>query len=315
MDDHIRERLQEDMKRRTESARFSEDMLTSVKNRYGRGKVVRHRILATCGAFGVVILAAGLVFGVALARGGDPSAPKVAAKGTASASTTTVVADKKALAITYLRRTLAVTASAEGEILHVKTRNEYASVDLSDPTVESWSTGDETKWMWRRISTSTMMEQDDLCNYPSTYLTYIRRLDFPGVAPVQSWDATTSAMRRLTADSDFVKIVQSMIDSGEATEDGHVQIDGRDAVRVVSEVTDGNGGYQMVVFFDARTSKPIEYRYSVPNEPNQGFIVYYDVYETLPATAENLKVFDAKAFHPGVPVQKGVRAQGEQPAQ
>ena len=71
MDNYLEQRLKEDMKKRTESGRLSENVLTSVMSRYERHKTVRRRMVAGCAAFGVVVLAAGLVFGVTLAQGGD----------------------------------------------------------------------------------------------------------------------------------------------------------------------------------------------------------------------------------------------------
>jgi hypothetical protein len=89
MDNYLEQRLKEDMKKRTESGRLSENVLTSVMSRYERHKTVRRRMVAGCAAFGVVVLAAGLVFGVTLAQGGDgPSGPKVATKTSAFLSTT-----------------------------------------------------------------------------------------------------------------------------------------------------------------------------------------------------------------------------------
>jgi len=123
MDDQLEEMLREDMKRQTESIPLPEDMLSRGVSRSRRRRTVRRRLMAGGGVVGVAILAAGLVFGVALTQGGSqPSRSKVAVKTGASASTTNAATDKKAMAIVLLRKTLLVATPPKGEILHVKSR-------------------------------------------------------------------------------------------------------------------------------------------------------------------------------------------------
>lgn len=306
MDNHAEQMLREDMKTQMQSVSLPEDALTRIVEGHRRRKAAKRRLLAGGGAIGVVALAAILVFAVTLAQGGDkPSGAKVAVNRVASESTTTVVTDKKALAVTFLSMALASITPAEGEILHVKMREEHhvkslTSVDegrdkTGDITEEQWSTGD-TKWMWRDTSwQADGTELDQLTDYTG------RRLKYDYGPKVPTWaDVVTNLLPRKPTkrpgDPDFMKSIRNALNSGQCAEDGHEQIEGRDAVRIISD-----GGTGPLLLMDAQTGTPLEQ--INPMSQGEYTIYYYDAYEILPGTAENLKVFDSDAFHPGVPVR------------
>jgi hypothetical protein len=81
----------------------------------------------------------------------------------------------------------------------------------------------------------------------------------------------------------------STLKSGDAHEDGHVTIDGRDAIRIVAGDT--------VLIVDARTSQPIEWR-NVGEHPHAVITTRIEIYEHLPATRGNRALLSVTAQHP-----------------
>ena len=78
--------------------------------------------------------------------------------------------------------------------------------------------------------------------------------------------------------------------------DGHVTIDGRDAIRIVAADT--------VLIVDARTSQPIEWR-NVGENPHAVITTRIETYEHLPATKDNRALLSVRAQHPDAKLDPG----------
>jgi hypothetical protein len=290
MDTHLEEMLREGMKRQTDSVSLPEDMLGRAVGRYHRRKTAVRRLLAGGGAVGVVALAAGLVFGVALPGAADqPSSSPVASSATAPVSTTSPGVIEAVPVALVLQKTLAATTPAQGEVLHVEISG--VETDGSTFTREMWSTSG-TEWKYRCIVEVSGHAQSEVA-YNSTGL--IQEYDAKADTIAERHDEAIKS-KVPPADGGYREEVQRLIDSGKAAEDGHVQIDGRDALRIVEEMGDGS---KNVFLIDAKTYAPIEWRIG---EFGENRVLRFDVYEKLPGLAENLELLDLKAVHPDATV-------------
>jgi hypothetical protein len=102
-----------------------------------------------------------------------------------------------------------------------------------------------------------------------------------------------------TFDEPFRTEILALLNSGRAQETGHVEVDGRDAIRI--ESPDG----KQVYLVDAETYAPIEWK----TMGNGGSVTLrFPVYEALPANADSMEVFDLEAQHPGAQVEHGAAA-------
>jgi len=87
--------------------------------------------------------------------------------------------------------------------------------------------------------------------------------------------------------------ILALLESGRARETGHVEVGGRDAIRI--EALDGRQVYHV----DATTYAPIEWTTS---GNGGGVTLRFPVYEELPVNAESLDLLDLEAQHPGARV-------------
>jgi hypothetical protein len=85
----------------------------------------------------------------------------------------------------------------------------------------------------------------------------------------------------------------ALLESGRARETGHVEVAGRDAIRI--EALDG----RQVYLVDATTYAPIEWTTS---GKGGGVTLRFPVYEELPVDAESMELLDLEAQHPGARV-------------
>ncbi len=100
---------------------------------------------------------------------------------------------------------------------------------------------------------------------------------------------STDAAQIASADEGFRSQALDMLNSGQAVEDGHETVLGRDAIRIVSK--DGHEVYLV----DAATYDPLEWR----TTGTGGVTLTFGAYEVLPASAANLALLDLAEQHPG----------------
>jgi hypothetical protein len=86
--------------------------------------------------------------------------------------------------------------------------------------------------------------------------------------------------------------VTKLLDSGTAKEDGHVDFEGRDAVRIVSD--DGSQTY----IVDAKTGEPLQWQ----TKGTMGGVTLRITYDKLPATEANSALAELAKQHPGAAV-------------
>ena len=177
---------------------------------------------------------------------------------------------------------------AEGEVLHIKTTSIFdgTSSAKGTGTGEIWQIGGSS-WMWRRVQVNPRQEVFEQAeSWSSPYYNY------DGVSD-SMLELPKSKSPELPTDG-WHRWIQFLLTSGQAVEDGHEQIDGKDAIRIVEKANPEEGVHiENVFLLDATTGQPLELRY-----PDQGETMHFDVWETLPATPENLELMDMKAAHP-----------------
>jgi hypothetical protein len=289
MDTHLEEMLRDGMKRQTESVSLPEDLLSRAVGRYYRRKTAVGRLVAGGGAVGVVALAAGLVFGVALPQAADqPSPSPVASRATAPVSTTGPALIEAVPVALVLQKTVALMTVAEGEVLHVKATF-VDHKDGSTVTREIWSTSG-TNWKYRSIV--QMNGRSTEISYDSTGL--IREYD-PETNSISERHDEAAKRKVPPANGEYQEGVQRLLDSGQAVEDGREQVDGRDAIRILEERPAPEGERSENAYLvDAQTGAPIEWR--IGNE-GENRIIHFEVYEKLPGTPENLELLDLTTAH------------------
>ena len=98
------------------------------------------------------------------------------------------------------------------------------------------------------------------------------------------------------APEEFRSDILELLQSGQARVTGHLQVDGRDAIRI--ESLDG----KQVYFVDAATYDPIEW---TTTGNGGGVTLRFPVYEKLPADSESLDLLNLETQHPGAQVVRG----------
>jgi hypothetical protein len=98
---------------------------------------------------------------------------------------------------------------------------------------------------------------------------------------------------------EFRAEIIALLESGRVRDAGHVQVDGRDAIRL--ESLDG----KQVYVVDAATYDPIEWT----SEGKGGRVTLrFPVYEQVPVDAESMQLLDLEAQHPAASVVRGPAA-------
>jgi len=110
------------------------------------------------------------------------------------------------------------------------------------------------------------------------------------IAREQRQDATGAP------EEDFRSEILSLLRSGGVRVTGHVEVGGRDAIRL--ESLDGKRIYVV----DAATYDPIEW---TTTGNGGGVMLRFPVYEELPADGDSMKLLDLEAQHPGARVVRG----------
>jgi hypothetical protein len=104
------------------------------------------------------------------------------------------------------------------------------------------------------------------------------------------------------AEEPFRAEILALLNSGRAEVTGHVDVDGRDAIRI--ESPDGKHAYLV----DAETYAPIEWT----SEGDGGSVtLHFPVYEELAVDADSMQLLDLQAQHPGARVVRGAGAYQE----
>jgi outer membrane lipoprotein-sorting protein len=99
---------------------------------------------------------------------------------------------------------------------------------------------------------------------------------------------------------EFRAEILALLRSGKVQVSGHVEVDGRDAIRI--ESPDGKQIYAV----DAATYDPIEL--TTTGNGGGGVTLRFPVYEELPADAASMQLLDLEAQHPGAKVVRGADA-------
>ncbi len=92
---------------------------------------------------------------------------------------------------------------------------------------------------------------------------------------------------------DFRRTATRFLESGRAQVKGEVAVDGRAGIEIASD--DGSEAYVI----DEATGAPIEWRTTGDSGSS---ILRFPVFEEMPATQENMRMFDLTVFNPDVPV-------------
>jgi hypothetical protein len=98
------------------------------------------------------------------------------------------------------------------------------------------------------------------------------------------------------APEEFRSDIVALLKSGKARVTGHVQVDGRDAIRI--ESADG----KQVYLVDATTYDPIEW---TTTGTGGGVTLRFPVYEELPLSSESMDLLSLQAQHPDAQVVRG----------
>jgi hypothetical protein len=106
----------------------------------------------------------------------------------------------------------------------------------------------------------------------------------------QELPAKATLDRGLAAPRTPQEKIRLLLETGKLREDGHVTVDGREAMRLVSDAADAT------YLVDATTGAPLEWR---TTGTNGSTTLRFAVYETLPATAANRTLVSVTAQHPG----------------
>ena len=101
------------------------------------------------------------------------------------------------------------------------------------------------------------------------------------------------------AEDPFRSEILALLKSGRAHETGHVEVGGRDAIRIESP----NG--KQVYLVDAATYAPIQW---TSTGDGGSVTLSFPVYEDLPVDSESMKTLDLEAQYPGAQVVHGAAA-------
>jgi hypothetical protein len=109
-------------------------------------------------------------------------------------------------------------------------------------------------------------------------------------------ELTRNRQRSNQAPEEFRSDILRLLDSGEARITGHVEVGGRDAIRI--ESTDG----KQVYLVDASTYDPIEW---TTTGNGGGVTLRFPIYEELPVSSASMDVLSLQAQHPDAKVVRG----------
>jgi hypothetical protein len=141
------------------------------------------------------------------------------------------------------------------------------------------------------------MTQDGLAEFydPASNTIYATPVVIPRASgPGAKGDSDTDAMlaRRMLSPQERVKL---LLAGGQLQDEGHVSVDGRDAIRLVT------AGGDVTYLVDPDTYVPIELQAKL--DGGGAVDLRFPVYEELPASAVGGALFSLRAQHPGAEVK------------
>jgi hypothetical protein len=211
-----------------------------------------------------------------------------------------------------IERAAAALGHADGDILHVVTHSTLTGPGgevLRRERTEAWQATSEPYDM-RQVITSDAGTARELAVRDGHPEVYDGRSDTisalppalalpagPAQPPLPNTGAPIPDDHLDTAPERLRTEILDLLRSGEAREDGHITVDGHEAVRIVAPALD------MRLLVDAETYQPIEWTVPVTGigtHPDRGLLTTtFATYERLPASDANLALLDLRAQHPG----------------
>jgi hypothetical protein len=214
-----------------------------------------------------------------------------------------------------IERAKAALGDADGRILHVVARTTLTGSDGATLRTERTETWELTSppYDTRQVHYSQGVRREIAFADGTPEIYDPRRNTISTLSPaldLPERGRDANARRSLPPeplDAGAERLRDGMLDllrSGGAREDGHVTVQGREAIRIVAP-TEG-----MTLLVDARTYEPIEWSSPVTGigtTPDRGVqTTRFETYERLPATESNLALLDLRAQHPGAKVTRGI---------
>lgn len=188
----------------------------------------------------------------------------------------------------------ALTPAADKAILHtvVVTTQRRPGGDTAAWKTETWQQT-SPPYAARQLAGRELAQANGAVQY------YDPRTNTIHTTPPNAVPASPTAF---AADEGLRERMLDLLHSGEAREDGHVTVDGRDAIRVVA--SDG----KMTLVVDASTYEPIEW--SWVSDEGVRETSRFRTYEWLPATTHNLALLSLTAQHPGATIRQDATITG-----
>jgi hypothetical protein len=199
-----------------------------------------------------------------------------------------------------VERAAAVFTAAEGEIVHVVQTDGLARPDGEQETMgsETWTLTsapyDERHIEYRdggvRFESSMVNGRPEYYDPQTNTISTLP----DGVAVPEGFHAGRfSKVRDRMVDS-----IRELLESGDAHEAGRETVDGREAIRIVSDVD------SRTLLVDAQSYEPIEW--TGVADDGTAITTRIPTFETLPATPENLAVLSVRGQHPDAQVKPEV---------
>jgi hypothetical protein len=179
-------------------------------------------------------------------------------------------------------------AALDGSILHTVVATHTGS---SSETTETWqqlSAPYDSRELGRRE-----LAQNN--GYPELYDSRTKTISVvvPGTKLPPPGRPTSEPARLL-------RVMRSMLSSGEAREQGSITVAGRRAIRIVAD--------NASLLVDAESYDPIEW--TIVSDDGVEQTSRFRTYEVLPATDANLALLSLRAQHPGAKVVPGITVDG-----
>jgi hypothetical protein len=200
-----------------------------------------------------------------------------------------------------VERAAAALTVSDGSILHVVQVGTATNPDGVTATmrVETWEQStspydrrDITVGGNRRLESGSENDQAELYD-PAANTLYVPQVPATGATSGKPVAGKPQAPAERASGDRYKEKILSLLASGELHEDGHVTVQGRDAIRLVSE----DGSVQLSV--DAGTYEPIEWR---DTAGGWTAVAQFPTYEHLPSTDANRALTSLRAQHPSAAI-------------
>jgi hypothetical protein len=199
-----------------------------------------------------------------------------------------------------VERAEAVLTPADGSVLHMVQVSETALPDgnIDTARIESWQLTEaphDSREVLIGEDGSVWAENATVDGRPESWsplqnTVFVMPPD--AEIPDGSWVPPTPGA------ADLVERMQTMLASGDAREEGPVDVDGREAIRIVT----GDGSRSLLV--DAATYEPIEW--TATSDDGVVVTTRVETFETLPATADTLSLLSLREQHPDAAVESSL---------